>query len=163
MSKRAALFLIVFFFTAGCLKADDSSGPGSIVMPIDPAGVESLIASEGSCPAIISIISSRCGACRQEMPIYQKIYDKYRERGLAFFVISIDFGSSEETQALVDRMGLTTPVYWGGEPVMWAYDVSLVPLKIIVRNGEIVESLIGLNTEAEMKQIIGPLIDECAR
>jgi len=131
-------------------------------MDIDPKGVEEL-SDRDECPIIISIVTSRCGACRQELPVYQKMYEKYGNEGFGIFVVGIDFGNSEEIQAMVDRMNLTYPVYWGGERVMRAFDISFVPYKIVMQNGRVVERIIGAWSEKEITEKIKNLIEGCDR
>lgn len=160
--RRFFLLTMLLFFMCGCPGSEDVDAARSVVAPINPAGVEKLVEAE-NCPIIISIMTSRCSACRQELPVYQKMHERYHEEELGIFVVSIDFGTSDEIQAIVDRMGLTYPVFWGGERVMRAFDVALVPYKIIIQNGAVVETLIGAWSEREIEEKIVELMETCDR
>ncbi|MFW6401208.1 MAG: redoxin domain-containing protein [Desulfohalobiaceae bacterium] len=129
------------------------------VQEIDPDGVEKLINSD-QCPIIISIVTSRCSACRKEMPVYQEMYEQYKDQGLAVFVISVDFGYPSAIQSIVDRLDLSYPVFWGGEEVMQAYDISMVPYKMIIQDGA-VQTSTGAWSESELEEKINQLLQDC--
>ncbi len=152
-----ALFLLVGFWSVTEVGASDNE-----VLPIDPAGLEKLKEAD-DCPIIISIVTARCGACRRELPVYQEMYEQYKEQGLGINVISIDFAYTDPMQRIVDQLNLTFPVYWGGEAVMHAYDISVVPYKFVVQNGHVVEEAIGGWSEEEIRQKIEGLMETCDR
>jgi thioredoxin-like negative regulator of GroEL len=156
-AKLWACALVVLLGLAGAMVVDAAAKE---VASIDPAGVEEL-KERDKCPIIISIMSSRCASCRKELSIYQSMYEQYKDQDLGIFVVSIDFGHSRQIQDLVDRMDLTYPVFWGGEEVMHAYNISLVPYKIVVQNGNSVQESIGAWSEDEIEQKIVELIEDC--
>ncbi len=160
--KKIIFWICALFLSVGFWGTADAGAQSNVVETISPAGVEKLIQSD-SCPVIISIVTSRCRACRQEMPVYQEMYEQYRDQGLKIFLVSIDFGYPQHIQSLVDQMNLTYPVFWGGDEVMHAFDVSLVPYKMVVQNGEIVETVIGAWSEQEIRQKIAELLQICAQ
>ena len=152
---------ILVFLAAFVLSAEAEASVNQ-VRSIDPAGVEELIKSD-HCPIIISIVTSRCRACRMELPVYQAMHDQYGDEGLGIFVVSIDFGYPDAIQRIVDQLGLTFPVFWGGDPVMHAYDISLVPYKIVVQHGEVVETVIGEWAQHEIEEKVAELMETCRR
>lgn len=154
-----ALALFVFLGPWGMAQAEASANK---VMKIDPDGVEKLKEAD-DCPIIISIITARCGACRRELPVYQEMYEQYKDQGLGINVISIDFAYTEPIQRIVDQLNLTFPVYWGGEAVMHAFNISLVPYKFVVQNGHVVEEAIGGWSPREIRQKIEGLMETCGR
>lgn len=152
-----ALFLMTGIFSARDVDASDNK-----VLNIDPAGVQKLIESE-SCPVIISFVTARCSACRQEMPVYQEMYDQYRDQGLEIFLISIDFGYSQPIQNIVDQLNITYPVFWGSDQVMYAFDISLVPYKMVIQNGKVVDTVIGAWSAREIEEKVTELMATCAK
>jgi thiol-disulfide isomerase/thioredoxin len=163
MHLRNVLAACVLFFFFVCPAVVDAEASRSNVVAIDAPGVEQLTREE-NCPIFISIMTSRCAACRSELTAYQEMYEKYGDEGLGIFVVSIDFGTSEEIQNLVDQLGVTFPVYWGGEKVMRAFNISYVPYKIIVSNGRVLEKQIGgWKSTDEFETKINELFDACGR
>ncbi len=140
--------------------AKDVAASENEVVTIDLTEMEELIESD-HCPLIITFVTARCRACREEMPVYQEMYEKYRDQGLEIFMVSIDFGYPRHIQNLVDRMDLTYPVFWGGEDVMHAYDISLVPYKKVVLGGEVVETATGGWSAEEIEQKVQEYLNAC--
>ncbi|HET57228.1 MAG TPA: TlpA family protein disulfide reductase [Deltaproteobacteria bacterium] len=161
--RVVVLWACVLFFLFICPAAADVEASRNSVVGIDAPGVEQLTREE-NCPIFISIMTSRCGACRSELTAYQEMYEKYGDKGLGIFVVSIDFGTAEEIQRLVDQLGLTFPVYWGGEKVMKAFNISYVPYKIIVSKGRVLEKQIGgWKSTSEFEAKINELFEACER
>lgn len=154
-----ALVCIAMF--VGCSR-DEATGPGkkNVVLSIDVAGIEELMKVRG-CPLMLVAMASWCGPCREELPILQKMYEKYRDRGLRIVGISLDIGGPSAMQPLVDQLGLEFPIYWGGEEVTMEFRISAIPLTYIVKNGEIVESILGRRSEQFIENKIISILGEC--
>lgn len=150
------------FLAAGIFSAQDVDASENKVLNIDSAGVQELIESD-SCPVIISFVTARCRACRQEMPIYQKMYDQFKDQGLEIFLISIDFAYSQPIQNIVNQLNITYPVFWGGDQVMHAFDISLVPYKLVIQNGKVVDTVIGAWSAREIEEKVMDLMATCAK
>jgi len=157
---KAVLLACILFLLAGFRGAKDIEASDNEVVPIDAAGLEKLMESD-ICPLIVTFVTARCRACRDEMPVYQEMYEQYKEKGLEIFMVSIDFAYPQHIQNLVDRLNLTYPVFWGGDEVMHTYDISLVPYKKLVMNGEVVETAIGGWSALEIEQKVLELIEAC--
>jgi len=155
------IVLMCMFF--GC--SQDETPPPSkknLVLSIDVAGIEELMQIRG-CPLMLVAMASWCGPCREELPILQRMYEKYKDKGLRIIGISLDIGGPSAMQPLVDQMGLDFPVYWGGEKVAVEYRISAIPLTYIVKNGEIVEKILGGRGEAFIEDKIVSLLGECEK
>ncbi|MBA7587143.1 Thiol-disulfide oxidoreductase ResA [subsurface metagenome] len=155
------IVLICMLF--GC--SQDEPPPPSeknLVVPIDVAGIEDLMKIRG-CPLMLVAMASWCAPCREELPILQKMHEKYKDRGLRIVGISLDIGGPSAMQPLVDQMGLDFPVYWGGEEVTMKYRISAIPLTYIVKSGEIVEKILGGRGERFIEDKITSLLDECEK
>ena len=65
----------------------------------------------GTDPIVIIFWATWCEPCKQQLPLYQQLHERYAERGLKVIAISMD-GPETVSQAapVVNRLGLTFPV-----------------------------------------------------
>ncbi len=134
----------------------------NLVVPIDVAGIEELMKLRG-CPVMLVAMASWCAPCREELPTLQKMHERYKDRGLRIIGISLDVGGPSAMQPLVDQMGLDFPVYWGGEKVTMEYRISGIPLTYLIKNGEVVEKILGQRDESFIEKKILSLIEACEK
>ena len=153
------IILVAGIFSAVAAMA---AAPINEVVPIDPAGVDKLI-KQRDCPVIIIAMAPWCSPCREELPILQKLYEKYREKGLSLIGVSLDVSGPAGMQPLVDRMELSFPVYWGGEKVMAAYKISAVPTLLVVKEGKVEKKILGKRSERFLENQILSLIGTCEK
>lgn len=163
MTAGIVVALMCMTVLSGCSQ-DETPAPGkkNLVVPIDVAGIEELMKIRG-CPLMLVAMASWCAPCREELPILQRMHKKYKDRGLRIVGISLDIGGPSAMQPLVDQMGLDFPIYWGGEKVTTNYRISGIPLTYIVKNGEIVEKLLGQRGEDFIEGKIISLLAECEK
>ena len=103
-----------------------------------------------------------CPPCREEMPGFISLQDKYRERGLVFVGVALD--EKIKVQAFADEIGVNYPILLGE---MEAVDVARkignrlggLPFTVVIdRNGRIVASAMGGVTLAKMEKNVLPLL-----
>ncbi|BAN36587.1 thioredoxin [Sulfuricella denitrificans skB26] len=103
-----------------------------------------------------------CPPCREEMPDFIKLQDKYRERGLVFIGVALD--EKIKVQAFADEIGVNYPVLLGE---MEAVDLAKkignrlggLPFTVVIdRNGKIIASEVGGLTMAKLEKIALPLL-----
>ncbi|MEM9073409.1 MAG: TlpA disulfide reductase family protein [Myxococcota bacterium] len=65
----------------------------------------------GRNPVVIIFWATWCDPCKQQMPVYQALYERLHEDGLQVVAISMDGPESiPQTTGVVRRLGLTYPV-----------------------------------------------------
>jgi len=78
-----------------------------------------------------------CGPCKQSMPVIERLYEKYKERG--FTVLSVNTegpGIEARARGFAEHFGLTFPIVVGDGEVMAQYRVTTIPhLFVIDRKG----------------------------
>jgi thiol-disulfide isomerase/thioredoxin len=81
---------------------------------------------------LINFWATWCGPCRQEMPLLDEIYARYRRAGLVLFSVNID----EEQDAAVEMaqtLKVSYPVLFDArKDVSRAYDVGTMPLTVLI-------------------------------
>ncbi len=159
----AGILIVLMVMLPGC-SSDEAVGPEkkNTVVSIDAAGIQSLIKNQ-DCPLMLVAMAAWCAPCREELPILQKMHEKYKEDGLRVVGISLDIGGPSAIQPLVDQMGLEFPVYWGGEKVAAEYRISAIPLTLFVGNGKLIETITGRRSETFIEEKIISLLKECKK
>jgi len=103
-----------------------------------------------------------CPPCREEMPDFIKLQDKYHERGLVFIGVALD--EKIKVQAFADEIGVNYPILLGE---MEAVDLARkignrlggLPFTVVIdRSGNIVASEVGGLTMARLEKIVLPLL-----
>ncbi|MEO0322566.1 MAG: TlpA disulfide reductase family protein [Myxococcota bacterium] len=65
----------------------------------------------GESPVAIVFWATWCEPCKQQLPLYQQLYERYQEQGLKVVAVSMDGPETlARTSPVVRRLGLTFPV-----------------------------------------------------
>lgn len=103
-----------------------------------------------------------CPPCREEIPDFIKLQDKYRERGLVFIGVALD--EKIKVQAFADEIGINYPILLGE---MEAVDLAKkignrlggLPFTVVIdRDGRIVASAVGGLSLERLEKIVLPLL-----
>lgn len=149
-----AVFLLPFFLASNSAWAE----PRITVQPIDTAGIDKIVKqSEG---AVMVVLAAWCFPCRQELPTLVKLYDKYKGRGLEMVGISVDIGGPAMIQPLLDKAHVNFPVYWADEKVIQDLNICGIPLLFLVKDGEIIQEVMGKQSEAFLEKKISRLLEK---
>lgn len=87
---------------------------------------------------LLNFWASWCGPCRQEMPLLDELYTKYRRAGLVLLSINID-EDVERAAEMVQTLGVSYPVLLDTRnEVAKAYQIDTMPLTVLIdREGTI--------------------------
>ncbi len=139
------------------LAAAAATAGGNTIRRIDPPRFDALVKNSRR-PLIVAMMASWCGPCIRELPTLDKLYRRYRNRGLDIIGVSLDFEGPAAMQPIVDSLGVRFPVYWMGEAGVRTYNISGIPLLWIVKNGQVREKILGGRSESFLEKKILPLI-----
>jgi len=86
---------------------------------------------------MINFWASWCGPCRQEMPLMQEIYDKYKKLGFTIWAVNVDEDPALADEFLQD-VNVAFPILYDTEnKVSVLYDIEAMPTSIMIdRNGD---------------------------
>ena len=111
---------------------------------------------------IVNFWATWCPPCREEIPQFIKVQEKYRSRGLVFVGVAVD--KKDEVRAYADEIGINYPVLLGD---LEAMDLSrkagnsagALPFTLIIdRTGKIIATKFGGLTQEKLEPIIGSLL-----
>ncbi len=125
---------------------DDVRGGGVTVQKISESALDELI-HPGNNKIMVTFMAAWCGPCIDELPTLNKLFAKYKPRGLKLIGISIDLEGPQAMQPIIDKLQVGFPVYWYGESAVKKFSLFAIPMIIWVKDGQIVEKLSGRRPE----------------
>ncbi|MGA8238949.1 MAG: TlpA disulfide reductase family protein [Desulfobacterales bacterium] len=136
------LLLVPLLFLPGFIYSEQRNP----VQKLDLARFKKMVAADGH--FLLVFTAAWCAPCIKELPDLNALYAKYRASGLKLVGVSVDFDGPSAMQPIVDRLKVDFPIFWLGEEALEAYEISGIPLLIFIRNGSVVEKVVGLHSKA---------------
>jgi thiol-disulfide isomerase/thioredoxin len=111
---------------------------------------------------IVNFWATWCPPCREEIPQFIKVQEKYRSRGLVFVGVAVDKKDAVRTYA--DEIGINYPVLLGDMEAMEltrkaGNRAGVLPYTLVIdRTGKIISTQFGGLTQDKLEPIISPLL-----
>ena len=111
---------------------------------------------------VVNFWATWCTPCREEIPGFVRLQEKYAGRGLQFVGIAID--RRDKVQAFAREFGMNYPILLGGFDTVdisrhAGNRVGALPFTLILdRSGQIVGIVLGGLKEAKLDGMIQPLL-----
>lgn len=138
-----------------------SIGPAALFAAsfVDEGRVPRTLAQFEGKVLVVNFWATWCGPCRAEMPAFQRLHQRWSDRGVRFVGLS---GEPPETAARFGRdLGISYPLWTGGEAVQelsrrLGNRMSVLPHTVLIGpRGEVLEQRVGAYTEAELDDRLG--------
>ena len=123
------IFLFLFLFTSSCLEKADTHIP---IKKMDLETLDKLMKSPKG-PNLITFMAAWCGPCKEELPLLNKLYVKYKKEGLEITGIALDLEGPSAMQPIVDRLKIDFPIYWVGEKAVNHYEIDALPMIFVLK------------------------------
>ena len=121
------------------------------IVPIEEAKLDELLVAKDN-RLVVTFVAAWCGPCIDELPILNKLYQKYNKKGLKLIGISIDIEGPRAMQPIVDKLKIDFPIYWYGEKAVKKFKLFAIPMLFFIKQGEIVEKLYGSHPESSLNK-----------
>lgn len=150
-----SLFLIIAAFV---LTKQDAMCKGDSYEKIAPefslkdmSGAERKLSDFKDKVVIIDFWATWCPPCRQEIPHFIDLYNRYKAEGLEIIGISMDTNPGKTLPAFVEEKGINYPILLGNDKVYNLYGgIAAIPTTFIIdKEGKIRKKYIGY-TEKEV-------------
>jgi thiol-disulfide isomerase/thioredoxin len=114
------------------------AAPAVALRPVDPMGPHALAELRGHA-VLVDFWATWCSPCRKTMPAIERIYEKYKDRGLAVVSVNIENDAVRARSfAAAFKPQLTFPLFVDGGPAQAAFRVDAIPhLVLIDREGRL--------------------------
>lgn len=152
----AAVCIALAAFSVSPLFAQES--PRMVIQKIEQDGLDKLMKNRENRSLVVAM-ASWCGPCREELPFLIRLHDKYNDKGLKIVGISVDIDGPETMQKIADKAKVNFPIYWTKVDMSEVYDIYAIPTIYLIKNGKIVEKIIGKQTEAFLDKRVGALLE----
>ncbi len=109
---------------------------------------------------IINFWATWCGPCRQEIPGFVRLYDRYKADGLAIIGVSLDRPGWEVVRPFMKQYKINYPIVLGNQKVVLDYGgIQAIPTTFILnREGRVVDRIIGYRPESFFEERIKALL-----
>ena len=102
-------------------------------------------------PVVIDFWATWCGPCRHEIPDFNSVYSRYRDRGVEIIGISVDQSPEDEVPAFIKKIPIDYPVLLGSPDLMYRYGIRGLPTTFIVdRSGRVVNRIVGMTSASKL-------------
>jgi thiol-disulfide isomerase/thioredoxin len=111
---------------------------------------------------VVNFWATWCAPCREEIPLFVRLQNKYGERGLHFVGIAID--RLEQVQPYAAELGMNFPVLIGGVDAIelarkLGNQAGVLPFSVILnREGKVVATEVGALKEAKLEPLLASLL-----
>jgi peroxiredoxin len=128
----AKSLLASFFFIATSLNALELGQTAPDFTLKSMTGTNLKLTEQRGKIIVINFWASWCGPCRKEMPVLQKMYDKYQDLGVSVWGVNVEQENQAGRDFLAD-LNLSFPILFDASNTISAmYQVEAMPTTIIV-------------------------------
>ena len=115
---------------------------------------------------VLDFWATWCGPCVADMPNMKKLYEEYKDRGVAFLGVNLDDGDDgrKKLESFVERNALPWPQHYDGKawdsPLVDLLGVRAIPTVVVVdRNGDLAE----LDAHGRLAEVLPRLLADAAK
>ncbi|MBI4722105.1 MAG: TlpA family protein disulfide reductase [Candidatus Stahlbacteria bacterium] len=140
MRKLSIVILVVVLFV-GCEKKAAEVNPLEFALK-DLQGNEYTLSKLKGKVVIIDFWATWCRPCQQTIPIFNALYDKYKDKGVLILGIGLD--KEESLKRFTEYNKISYPVLIGSQEIAKTYSISAIPHTFIIdKKGKVASHHIG--------------------
>jgi len=156
---RALAVALLFGLAAGGAAAQGASDASSAFPDLEFAGADGsavrLSELKGNV-VLLNVWATWCGPCRMELPIVQKMYDRYSDRNFVVLAVNID-ADRRRIEPFLKKYNLSLPVYYAAPEEASAMTAMGIPSTFILGpDRALIDRAVGYSPDVEehWKQVI---------
>src|SRR5260370_30701319 len=105
---------------------------------------------------LLNVWATWCGPCRMELPIVQRLYDKYSDRNFVVLAINID-ADRNRVIPFLKRLNISLPIYYATPEYAGQMTAMAIPSTcVLAPDRKVLDQQVGFSPEVEehCKQLI---------
>lgn len=116
-------------------------------------------ASEGKV-IIVDFWATWCPPCKEEIPGFISLYEKYRGKGVEIIGVALDFEGSKTVKPFAARMGINYPLFIGDRDINRQYNIDGIPTTLVFnKDGVLKARHVGFASEKKFESEILKYLD----
>jgi len=163
VGKTLLLSVFITFLICGCGGREESSPLASHVAPDfaleDLNGRVYRLADFKGHVVLLNFFATWCGPCRQEIPHFIRLYQRFKDQGLEIVGVSLDY-PTDVLRPFIQRYGMTYPVVLGTREVVLDYGgIQGIPTTFVIdHNGMISDYFVGMRPGSLIEESVTRLL-----
>ncbi len=147
------ILAVVLTFNFLIARVNDQAAPEFTLIALD--GTEVTLRDFEGKVLFLNFWATWCSPCRQEIPGFLEIYDKYKDEGLEILGVSLDRQGSDVVKPFAEKMKITYPLAMANNEIMQAYQPGqYIPATIIIdREGNIHNKHVGYMDKTQVEKM----------
>jgi peroxiredoxin len=111
---------------------------------------------------LLNIWATWCAPCREEMPDFVDLYEKYRDQGLVILGVSVDKQGESVVKPFMEKYNVNYPIVIDRGTIMDKYGptMSIPTTYIIGKKGNLKYFAVGALTKRELEPRLQALLDK---
>ncbi|MDZ7343744.1 MAG: TlpA family protein disulfide reductase [candidate division KSB1 bacterium] len=173
LKKLFVLFALGVVFASGCQQAEQNKNSASndsqtvqeseklpdFSLATLSGETVNLRQFEGKKIVVVNFWATWCGPCRHEIPDFNRVYSRYRDRGVEILGISVDASPAVEVPPFMEKIPIDYPVLLGSPDLTYRYGIRGLPTTIILdRDGRIRNRIVGMISASKLEAEIDKLL-----
>jgi peroxiredoxin len=108
---------------------------------------------------LLNFWATWCPPCIKEMPMFQDLYQKHKDKGFVILGVSMD-KSKKIAQKFIQKEGITYPILMGNPELGAKYRVRGLPTSYIIgRQGHLLRQFMGMPSKRKLEKVLLELFD----
>jgi len=107
---------------------------------------------EGKKVVVVNFWATWCGPCRREMPDFNEVYARYRDRNVEFLAVNVEDSPGLVLPDFLQETPIAFPVLLGSTELAMRYGISGLPTTMVIdRSGKITKRHIGMMSAEKLE------------